>query len=91
MSEYLIGVRLGRLQRAVREHIAEVDGLMKGPASYERGQKIAQSIVILESALLDSQSTSPGSAGTPDGSSPEAKKPSSPAASGKRPSKRSKG
>lgn len=48
MSTVILGIKLGRLQRAVREHVAEVDALMRGPASCERGQKIAQSMGKLE-------------------------------------------
>jgi hypothetical protein len=53
MSE-LCEQKLNDLQRAVREHVAEMDGIMKGPASYQRGQQIAKSVSNLELALTAS-------------------------------------
>ena len=82
--------KLERLQQAVREHVADVDKIMKGPASYERGQKIARSIGTLEAAL--SESTSPASEATAASSLPgPTAKPSSPAACTPARKKRSKG
>jgi hypothetical protein len=46
---------LQRLQGAVEAHIENMEGLMKGPSSYERGQAIARSICALESALKASR------------------------------------
>jgi hypothetical protein len=53
MSE-LCEQKLNDLQRAVREHVTELDGIMKGPSSYERGQQIAKSVSNLELALTAS-------------------------------------
>jgi len=51
----LCQTKLGRLQAAVREHAAEIDKIMNGPASYARGQQIAQSVSRLELAVAETQ------------------------------------
>jgi len=38
------------LRQAILEHIVEMDNLMKGPSTYERGRKIAASISALQRA-----------------------------------------
>lgn len=47
--------KLQVLQQAVGAHIGEMDLIMKGPASHERGRKIAQSVCTLQAALIASQ------------------------------------
>lgn len=70
------------LANAIRKHAAEMDSIMAGPASHERGQKIALSLGRLEQALRDSASTSPGSEVKADSGLPEPTvSPSPPAAS----------
>lgn len=63
MSDDVCKRQLEDLRQAVREHVLEMDGIMKGPASYERGQEIARSVSKLEAVL--SGSTLPASAPTP--------------------------
>lgn len=70
MSEVVLGARLGKLVRAVREHIAEMDGIMKGPSTYERGQQVARSIGKLEAALRDCESRFTASPATGASQSP---------------------
>lgn len=70
MSEVVLGARLGKLVRAVRDHIAEMDGIMKGPSTYERGQRIAQSIGKLEAVLRGCESHFTVSAATDASASP---------------------
>lgn len=90
MSDDVCKRQLDDLRQAVREHVLEMDGIMKGPASYERGQEIAKSVSKLEAAL--SGSTSPVSAPTPASSSwTKRVKLSSPAASTPRRRKQNKG
>ena len=43
------------LQTAVTEHIIEMDKVMKGPSTYERGQRIARLVSNLQEALTESQ------------------------------------
>ena len=43
------------LQTAVTEHIIEMDKVMKGPSTYERGQRIAKLVSNLQEALTESQ------------------------------------
>lgn len=90
MSDDVCKRQLDDLRQAVREHVREMDGIMRGPASYGRGQEIAKSISKLEAAL--SGSTLPESAPTP-ASSPWTKrvKLSSPADSTPRRKPRNKG
>jgi len=90
MSDDVCKRQLDDLRQAVREHVLEMDGIMRGPASYERGQEIAKSVGKLEAAL--SGSTSPALAPTP-GSSPWTKQAKllSPAASTPRRKPRNKG
>ena len=59
LLDELCQTRLANLQSAVREHATEMDAVMKGPSTYERGQKIALSLGALEKALRVSESTSP--------------------------------
>lgn len=81
-NEKLLWQKLKDLQGAVRKHAAEMDSIMAGPASHERGQKIALSLGRLEQALRDSASTSPGSEVKADSGLPEPTvSPSPPAAS----------
>lgn len=59
LMDALCQTKLANLQSAVREHATEMDALMKGPSTYERGQKIALSLGKLEQSRRDSESTSP--------------------------------
>ena len=59
LMDALCQTKLANLQSAVREHATEMDASMKGPSTYERGQKIALSLGKLERSLRDSESTSP--------------------------------
>lgn len=90
MSDDVCKRQLDDLRQAVREHVLEMDGIMRGPASYGRGQEIAKSVSRLEAAL--SGSTLPASAPTP-ASSPWTKrvKLSSPAVSTPARKRRNKG
>ena len=66
LLDALCQTKLENLQSAVREHATEMDTIMKGPSTYERGQKIAASLGKLEQALrLDSKSASAASGVTP--------------------------
>ena len=46
---------LTELQTAVTEHILEMDKVMKGPSTYERGRRVAQLVTTLQEALTESQ------------------------------------
>ena len=48
--------KLAALQAAVKLHAADLEVIMQGPSTYERGQKIARSLGLLESVLRESES-----------------------------------
>lgn len=48
-----------RLLMAIRKHVEEMDAIMLGPDSYERGRKIADSVDELNTAAGLSKSSRP--------------------------------